>query len=179
MSIVFHFSMPKCHQAINIMAIQSFWIIKPLRESVPDALNQFKSHGYAKQLKTQITPQSIALVHEDLLAFLHDQIINIWKLLSICMYFIYNLDPSWSILLFYSFFGRVHHTFHLPHVILFMYLYFQHHNIQVNIMDLTPLCTLVQHEGDIIISKTCKFRVYDISWVVHNEIKVMFLVSRG
>ena len=59
------------------MATQSFWIIKPLRESITDALKQFKSHGYAKKLKTQITSESIAFGHEDLLAFLHDQIINI------------------------------------------------------------------------------------------------------
>ena len=59
------------------MAIQSFWIIKPFYESVMDALEQFESHGYAQKLKTQITSESIALKHEDLLAFLYDQIINI------------------------------------------------------------------------------------------------------
>ena len=59
------------------MAIQSFWIIKPFNESVMDAFKQSKSHGYVQKLMTQITSESIALKHEDLLAFLYDQIINI------------------------------------------------------------------------------------------------------
>ena len=42
-----------------------------------DALEDFKSHRYAKILKTQITSDSIPLGQENLLAFLYDQIINI------------------------------------------------------------------------------------------------------
>ena len=48
-----------------------------------DALEQFKTHGYAEQLKTQITSDSIPLGHEDLLAFLYNQIINIWHVLHL------------------------------------------------------------------------------------------------
>lgn len=42
-----------------------------------DALEQFKSHGYAEKLKTRLTFESIQHRQEDLLAFLHDQVINI------------------------------------------------------------------------------------------------------
>ena len=54
--------------------------MKPFMESIMDGLELFKSRGYAEKLKTQITSDSIPHGHEDLLAFLYDQIINIWKL---------------------------------------------------------------------------------------------------
>ena len=41
-----------------------------------DALEQFKTHGYAEKLKTHITCDSIPPRHEDVVAFLYDQIIN-------------------------------------------------------------------------------------------------------
>ena len=46
-------------------------------ESIMDALEQFKSYGYTERLKTQITLKSIPPEHEDLLAFLYDQIIEV------------------------------------------------------------------------------------------------------
>ncbi|KAF8686821.1 hypothetical protein AX14_003780, partial [Amanita brunnescens Koide BX004] len=61
---------------ICIITRQSFWIIKPFKESIMDALEQFKNHGYAEKLKTQITSLSIPHGHKDLLAFLYDQIVN-------------------------------------------------------------------------------------------------------
>ena len=55
--------------------------MEPLIESIMDAMEQFKTCGYAEKIKTQITSHSILLSgDEDLLAFLYDQIINIWKL---------------------------------------------------------------------------------------------------
>ena len=55
--------------------------MEPLIESIKDAMEQFKTCGYAEKIKTQITSHSIPLSgDEDLLAFLYDQIINIWKL---------------------------------------------------------------------------------------------------
>lgn len=62
---------------MNIIARQSFFIMKSSREAGMEALEQFKSHGYAERLKTQITSDSIPQRHEDLLAFLYDQVINI------------------------------------------------------------------------------------------------------
>ena len=42
-----------------------------------DALEQFKNHGYAEKIKTQITSLSIPHGHkDDLLAFLYDQIVS-------------------------------------------------------------------------------------------------------
>ena len=61
---------------MNIIARQSFWIMKPFMESIMDALEQFKTHGYAEKLKTHITCDSIPPRHEDVVAFLYDQIIN-------------------------------------------------------------------------------------------------------
>lgn len=42
-----------------------------------EALQQFKSHGYAEKLKIHLTSDSIPPEHEDLLAFLYDKIHNI------------------------------------------------------------------------------------------------------
>ena len=162
--------MPKCHQAVNIIATQSFWIIKPFRESVTDALKQFKSHGYAQKLKTQITPQSIALGHQDLLAFLHYHIINIWKLLSICMVCASFTILSYHDQLFYSI-GRVQNTSHLPHAFLFCTCISIINKIQVNIMDLRPLCPLVQCKADITISKTWKFKAMTLALFTFNMLE--------
>jgi hypothetical protein len=51
--------------------------MKPFMESIMDGLEQFKSYGYAEKLKTQITLDSIPPGHEDLLAFLYEQIIKV------------------------------------------------------------------------------------------------------
>ena len=64
-------------KAIIIITKSSFFIMKPFIESVMDALDQFKSHGYAEKLKSQITLDTIPPRHEDLLIFLYDQIVNI------------------------------------------------------------------------------------------------------
>jgi hypothetical protein len=50
--------------------------MKPFMESIMEVLEQFKSYGYIEKLKTQITLDSIPPGHEDLLAFLYDQIIK-------------------------------------------------------------------------------------------------------
>ena len=59
------------------MAMQSFWVVMPLQESVMDTFKQFKRQGYVEKLKLKITSESIPSNHEDLLAFLYDQIICI------------------------------------------------------------------------------------------------------
>ena len=166
-----HFSLPiEYHKAINIIAIQSFWIIKPFTQSVMDAFEQFKSCGYTYKLKTQITSESIALGHEDLLAFLYDQIIKIWKLFYVCTSLTYNLDLSCSIII-----QRV--VCHcqwlrdsstpslpwckvlsiLPHVFLFMYLYFQNQQ------------HLSEHHGSEIFMHFGgqEFEVDEIGWMVY------------
>jgi hypothetical protein len=51
--------------------------MEPLIESIMDAMEQFKTCGYAEKIKTQIPSHSIPPGDEDLLAFLYDQIINI------------------------------------------------------------------------------------------------------
>jgi hypothetical protein len=51
--------------------------MKPFTEAIQDALEQFKSHGYAEKLRSQITSDSIPDRYEDLFVFLYDQIINI------------------------------------------------------------------------------------------------------
>lgn len=58
-----------------IIARQSFWIVKPFNNSVVDALEQFKSHGYEEKLKAQITSAAVPPAHHDLLEFLYDQIL--------------------------------------------------------------------------------------------------------
>jgi len=63
--------------AINIMAMQSFWVVMPLQESVMHTFKQFKRQGYVEKLKLKITSESIPSNYEDLLAFLYDQIISI------------------------------------------------------------------------------------------------------
>ena len=49
-------------------------------ESIVDALELFKRSEYGEKLKTQLTSNSIPPGHEDLLAFLYDQIIEFGKL---------------------------------------------------------------------------------------------------
>ena len=61
---------------MNVIARESFFIMKPFKESIMDALEQFKSQGYAEKLKIQITSESIP-PHEYLPAFMYDLIINI------------------------------------------------------------------------------------------------------
>jgi hypothetical protein len=62
---------------MNIIARQSFFILKPFENSVMDAIEQFKSHGYVEKLKAQITSTSLPPEHQDLIQFLHNQIIHI------------------------------------------------------------------------------------------------------
>jgi hypothetical protein len=62
---------------MNIIAKESFWIIKPFNDSIMDALEHFKSHGYVEKLKSQITSTSMPPEYQDLLAFLYNQVIHI------------------------------------------------------------------------------------------------------
>ena len=66
------------NKAINIIARQSFWIMKPFQNSVMDALEELKSNGYVEKLKDQITSTSVPSKHQDLLDFLYNQVIHIW-----------------------------------------------------------------------------------------------------
>jgi hypothetical protein len=54
--------------------------MKPFKESIMEATQQFKSHGYAEKLKIHLTSDSMPLGHEDMLAFLYDKINNILKI---------------------------------------------------------------------------------------------------
>ena len=51
--------------------------MKPLNESMMDALIQFEQEDYAEKLKAQIT--SIPSDEDDLVGFLYDQVIHICK----------------------------------------------------------------------------------------------------
>ena len=57
----------------------SFWIKKPLNESIMDALIQFEKEDYAKNLKMCITLESMLTKENDLVGFLYDQVIHICK----------------------------------------------------------------------------------------------------
>ena len=57
----------------------SFWIKKPLDESIMDALIQFEKEDYAKKLKMCITLESMLTKENDLVGFLYDQVIHICK----------------------------------------------------------------------------------------------------
>ena len=78
---------------MTIIAELSFWITKPKKrlittglvavslkkmqpfeESILDALDQFKTAGYVKKLKTSITQESLPSDKDDLLEFLYGQI---------------------------------------------------------------------------------------------------------
>ena len=59
---------------MNVIAKQSFWILKPFPESILEALERFKGAGYVDQLKAQITHDAMNLYHMDLMQFLCDQI---------------------------------------------------------------------------------------------------------
>lgn len=64
-------------QAMNIIAWKSFWIMKPFKYSIMDAIQEFKSHGYVERLKAQITSTSVPLEDQDILEFLYNQSISI------------------------------------------------------------------------------------------------------
>ncbi len=66
-------------KAINIIAKLSFWIRKPFKISIMEALGQFKEQGYVNKLKTQIPSEVLPTGRGDLFRFLHDQIKNIWR----------------------------------------------------------------------------------------------------
>ena len=91
-------------------------------ESVMDALEQFKTHGYAEQLKTQITSDSIPLGHEDLLAFLYNQIVNIWHVLHLQFT---PIHAELFCIMSQIFLFLLHLCVPLPHVFHLLYLYFQ------------------------------------------------------
>ena len=57
----------------------TFWIKKPLNESIMDALIQFEKEDYAKKLKMCITLESMLTKEKDLVGFLYDQVIHICK----------------------------------------------------------------------------------------------------
>jgi hypothetical protein len=73
---------------MNIIAKLSFWILQPpkkqksiitnLKLSFEDmilgALDQFRTKGYVKKLRTSITPESLPSNKDDLLEFLYNQI---------------------------------------------------------------------------------------------------------
>jgi len=60
--------------AMIIICKLSFWINKPFKYSIIEALDQFKSQGYEKKLKNSITSQSLPKDKEELLNFLYDLI---------------------------------------------------------------------------------------------------------
>ena len=55
----------------------SFWIKKPFRQSILDAVAQFKQQHYEFKLMGQITPDSVASHEKDLVAFLYNQVVSI------------------------------------------------------------------------------------------------------
>ena len=57
----------------------SFWIKKPLDESIMDALIQFEKEDYAKKLKMCITLESMLTKENDLVGFLYDEVIHICR----------------------------------------------------------------------------------------------------
>jgi len=63
--------------AMNIIARKSFWIMKPFKYSIMDAIQEFKGHGYVERLKAQITSTSVPLEDQDILEFLYNQSISI------------------------------------------------------------------------------------------------------
>ncbi len=60
-----------------ILCKLSFWINKPFKLSIIEALNQFKRQGYEKKLKTSITSKSMPKDDDELLEFLYDLIKHI------------------------------------------------------------------------------------------------------
>ena len=67
----------QCDQGINIIAKKSFWISKPFKKSIMDALKEFKRPKYVEMLKIQITSGSIPTGHDELLIYLYNKIINL------------------------------------------------------------------------------------------------------
>jgi hypothetical protein len=79
---------------MNIIAKLSYWILQPRKtkksilsnlsfkpekmqpfeDLILDALDQFRTEGYAEKLKTSITPESLASNKDDVLEFLYNQI---------------------------------------------------------------------------------------------------------
>ncbi|KAF8697082.1 hypothetical protein AX14_001465, partial [Amanita brunnescens Koide BX004] len=63
--------------AITIIARESFWINKPLSESIKDAFGHFKEQGNVEKLKKHINPETMPPDSGELHAFLFDLIISI------------------------------------------------------------------------------------------------------
>jgi hypothetical protein len=69
---------------MSIIAKLSFWIVKSTKETeksltafeqvIMEALVKFQRDGHVEKLKTNITSESLPSDHEDLLAFLYNQI---------------------------------------------------------------------------------------------------------
>ena len=49
---------------------------KPFNDAIRDAVEQFKGSEYVERLKNQITYRSMPPEHQDLLAFLYNQVIH-------------------------------------------------------------------------------------------------------
>ena len=76
---------------MNIIAKLSYWILEPRKRKksiipvkpdkmqpfedlILDAVDQFRTEGYAEKLKTSITPESLPSNEDDVLEFLYNQI---------------------------------------------------------------------------------------------------------
>jgi len=57
-----------------IVTKKSFWIKKPIVESIPEALDHFKRDGNVEKLKTRINSKSLPSDPQYLITFLYDQI---------------------------------------------------------------------------------------------------------
>ena len=53
-------------------------LTQPFEQSITDALEQFRGEGYVKKVEIAITSESLPPNHQNLLAFLYDQIALIW-----------------------------------------------------------------------------------------------------
>ena len=60
--------------ATIIIAKKSFWIKKPIVESIPEALDDFKKDGSVEKLKTRINNKSLPSDPQHLITFLYDEI---------------------------------------------------------------------------------------------------------
>ena len=58
----------------SIMTTLSFKKMQPFEDLILGALDQFRTEGYAKKLKTSITAESLPSNKVDLLEFLYNQI---------------------------------------------------------------------------------------------------------
>ena len=76
---------------MNIIAKLSYWLLQPRKTKKPiisvkpdkmqpfedlilDAVDQFRTEGYAEKLKTSIAPESLPSNEDDVLEFLYNQI---------------------------------------------------------------------------------------------------------